>query len=55
MSKQVTDPELKAMRRIKDALEPLSPRARERVIRFVADKVNDTEPQQTLPGLQVSQ
>lgn len=51
MSQQRQDPELKAMRQIKDALEPLTPKARERVIRFVADRINDMDPQPLLPGV----
>lgn len=42
---------MKAIRQIKDALEPLTDKAKGRVIRFVTERINDLEPQQALPGI----
>lgn len=49
MSQQRQDPELKAIRQIKDALEPLSSNAKKRAIKFVLERLDDVEPQGVLP------
>lgn len=41
MSKQTADPELKAIRQIKDALERLPPSKRKRVLEYARERVLD--------------
>jgi len=54
MSQQAKDPELKAIRQIKDALQKLPPSKRKRVVEYVRDTVIEelaAPPQATLPGV----
>lgn len=52
MSRQAADLEMKTIRRILDALDGLpTPAMKSRVLKYVAERANEPEPQLALPGI----